>query len=309
MERRVKPTEKNYRFGSKDTWRRWQWNRVTERLTRARISTANAIVFGMFGPDAIDVECALSRGFKKHNLFCIERNTETAMRLRRGGVNTLPLDFAEALDSWGDDPKIDVVIADFCGGLTQKRYHDITALDQSWAIHKSTVVSVNLLRGRDDHALFVAGLGNEYLDSLLRFDLFGGARDIGINRAVTMLKSLVSREILSMVQAASHMDTQFRLTSRQMTSIEAAIEDQIYRRAMSIKPSFYTYGSGQLRFDSAVFHMPGSEVERSDVEEFVKSTGTNEELLKMDLSKRSAFGVRAASAAKAVRTVRARALT
>lgn len=140
-------SDKDYKFGTKNNWRRWQWNRIVERLTKP---ARESIVLYLAGKDDLDRREALRRGFRSENLIAIDNNLEIVKNLRSKGVVAIHGDLIDIIANWSGDPRIDVIVADFCGGLTKKCGSGlIREMAYSKGLAMRTVLSVNMLRGRD----------------------------------------------------------------------------------------------------------------------------------------------------------------
>jgi hypothetical protein len=135
----------NYKFGTKANWRRWQWNRIVERLA---VPVRDAVVVYLAGPEDLDRPVALSKGFKPDNLIAVDRDGDVVKQLRMNGTLSVCATIEDVVMSFPVDRSADVVIADYCGGLSQSRANMIYRMIHSPNFSK-TVWSFNLLRGRD----------------------------------------------------------------------------------------------------------------------------------------------------------------
>ena len=138
--------EFDYSYGQKKVWRRWCWNRVCERVGPHR---KDKTVLYLAGPDDSDRNEALRRGFKNSNIIAIDLSSENILRVRQGGGLGVCEDLYNILLVWPHDSPIDVLIADFCQGLSDCAGQLIHALFNCPAIHNKTILWVNMLRGRD----------------------------------------------------------------------------------------------------------------------------------------------------------------
>jgi hypothetical protein len=140
---------KNYGSGEKKAWREWQWSRIARSLMRDGILPPQALVVALVGKEATDIEVALAHGFLPENFICVERDADASRELRRRGLTVIRGDLLDVLQNW--NPKgqaIDVLVADFCGSASLMNTLGLAA-SLSWCVHDSTVVCVNLLRGRE----------------------------------------------------------------------------------------------------------------------------------------------------------------
>lgn len=135
----------DYKFGNKNNWRRWAWNRVMERL---QVPNEDATVLYLAGRDNLDGEICLSHGFRQENMLAVEAESESLSELRQNGVLAIDGDLFDVCRSWRSDGNVHVVWADLCGGLSRR------VLDECMKISLlrhlgDTVFMFNMLRGRD----------------------------------------------------------------------------------------------------------------------------------------------------------------
>jgi hypothetical protein len=134
-----------YQFGTKNNWRKWLWNRISERLN---VPAQKAVVLYMGAAEDLDRTEALRRGFKNLNLIHVDRDpTVTGLIRRRGGL-AVTGDFFEVVRCWPAGHSVDVVVGDFCNGLTLANFIGVTTLPL-WRQCRESVFSFNLLRGRE----------------------------------------------------------------------------------------------------------------------------------------------------------------
>jgi len=134
----------NYDSGPKRHWRRWVWNRITERV----VSPRDALVLYLAGLHDFDRAIAKTRGFHDNNLIAIERDKSTREHLRQNGVLTIDANLFDAVLPAATNRHIDVVFADLCSGLTA---HVVRSL-VLWMFVPTMfdcVFVFNMLRGRD----------------------------------------------------------------------------------------------------------------------------------------------------------------
>ena len=135
----------DYKFGQKNQWRRWIWNRIEERLT---VPKKDALVVYLPGHQDLDRSEALRRGFSEHNLIGVERSKKELKNIRKRGVLCIEGDFMEAVEQIARNRKIDIVFGDFMGGLTITNAGWINRF-MTTPNMINTVFAFNLLRGRD----------------------------------------------------------------------------------------------------------------------------------------------------------------
>jgi len=145
-----------YTSRPKETWRGWQWNRIAERLagdskapSAQRRACSRATALYLCGPEDIDRQVALGKGFRTENLVAVDLDEASILRVREGGGIGVCARLEELLVTWPADWPIDVVVADTCTGFSASAIGLFAALVASPGVSDRTVVSVNLQRGRD----------------------------------------------------------------------------------------------------------------------------------------------------------------
>lgn len=133
-----------YKYGDKNNWRRWMWNRIVERLPNRH----KAVCVYLAGEQNLDQGVALSKGFKPWNLIAVERDVVALETIRGGGALAVGGDFFDAVDAIAKKHRIDVVFGDLTCGFER---HMISRIS-NFMCHPNmneTVFAFNLLRGRD----------------------------------------------------------------------------------------------------------------------------------------------------------------
>lgn len=134
-----------YKFGTKNNWRKWLWNRIAERL---HVPARNAVVLYMGAAEDLDRAEALRRGFTNTNLIHVDRDAKVTAAIRRAGGLGVTGDFFDVVRCWPQHHSIDVVLGDFCNGLTLANLTGVVQLPL-WRQCRESVFAFNLLRGRD----------------------------------------------------------------------------------------------------------------------------------------------------------------
>lgn len=212
----------------KNHWRRWQWNRITERIEQNNKKTKDAVVLYLAGKDNADLLEAERRGFDKRNMIAVDLDDKVINHLRRDGITCFKSKLSDAIFAWKGDPKIDVIIADFCSGIMQEQFlFAYSLLLSSGLYHRKTVVSVNLQRGRDK---CFSDTYRVWRDQL--------CVDVTKHRGVGFINLLFDI---------------FLKISKEKHTVEKYIEtNNMFKRW--VNPVFNEYKSGkQLTFDSCVF--------------------------------------------------------
>lgn len=227
----------SYTAGQKKNWRRWQWNRIIERLA---VPVRDAVVLYLVGPEDVDREVAVAKGFRPENLIAVDIASRNIQRVRAGGGLGICADLNDVIASWPQDWSLDAVVADFCGGFNQAAFRLLDALRFRGASHQ-TVVSVNLLRGRDPES-------NEGRSVLKKH---GNDPDLSRHRgkfftlsAMAVVPAAVLADDLLVGSAHTH-----------------GVESLLFRERLlnSMRPAWNSYTStGRTYFDSAVLAWPAS---------------------------------------------------
>lgn len=159
-----------YKFGTKNNWRKWAWNRIVERLD---VPAKDAVVLYLGGPENIDAVEAMRRGFRRENMHQIEKSTHVTEGIRNSGGLCINGDFFDVVKAWPHWRRVDVVFGDFCNGLSKRNLDAITTLPLFPQV-RSAVFAFNMLRGRDHSTNEIRfdwrrdRCGSEYENSLHR---------------------------------------------------------------------------------------------------------------------------------------------
>lgn len=135
----------NYKFGDKNIWRRWAWNRICYRSNK---KPNNLIGLYLIGNDD-DFKVALNKGFNRYNIFGIDINKEKVDLHRKIGGIGINISLSDAIFNWDESLKLDFVNADFCCGLNKQLRIFLIALRDSYAVDKNSMIVLNMLRGRE----------------------------------------------------------------------------------------------------------------------------------------------------------------
>lgn len=263
----------NYRFNSKNQWRRWAWNQAKRRLIEAKKKPGRATCLYLAGGKDLDRPIALRKGFLSSNLFAVENDKTTTRHLRRQKVNVIHGDFEKIINRWFPPPTLDVIIGDFCRGINVGKTRLWWALVTSYCLSSpKSVVIFNFLRGRDKPI----GLANNIYDYLnsSTFD-----RKSNKHRGVQWYFDFCFRlltELFCFHEACKHAEQAENsglspvdaakyaylrrhdgyLELQKVASLEDLAADFISVNRL-LAPSFYSYRStvGQY-FDSVAFNLP-----------------------------------------------------
>lgn len=180
---------KDYKFGIKNQWRRWLWNRIEERLT---VPAREAVVLYLAGQDDLDRYVALRHGFKDHNLIAIDRSEKVVRTLRNSGVVSMQGEFMDAICTWPANRPVHAIVGDFCCGLESKMWKRIMGLMLLTHV-RPAVYAFNFLRGRDQSS---NGIRASILESI------GKSRDV-----IPELKALAEAKHRGMIVACDIVST------------------------------------------------------------------------------------------------------
>lgn len=104
-----------YKFGDKNNWRRWVWNRICERLTKPR---RDAVVVYLPGKEDLDRKVAVERGFSPYNLIAVDRSPSVVSIMKAKGALCIEGNLIDVLQCFKNtNVRVDVVLADLCCGL------------------------------------------------------------------------------------------------------------------------------------------------------------------------------------------------
>jgi len=110
-----------YKFGNKNNWRRWVWNRISERYRKPK---SEAIIVYLAGTEDLDRKIALEHGFKPYNMIAVDRDINVVEALRTKGALAIQGDLFEVLKGFsGTQCRINILIADICCGVSDDIYN------------------------------------------------------------------------------------------------------------------------------------------------------------------------------------------
>jgi len=140
-----------YKFGQKNNWRRWAWNRICERLT---IPKKEAIIVYLAGMEDLDRTVAVNNGFNPNNMIAVDKNSVVIENLKAKGALYINAEITDVLQCFRNTKiKIDILIGDFCCGLTPNieklsMYLSTNLMGESF--NDNSIILLNLLRGREE---------------------------------------------------------------------------------------------------------------------------------------------------------------
>jgi hypothetical protein len=132
----------NYKTGTKNNWRRRVWNEVSSRIDDKRSSK----VIYLAGAQDLDRAVAVSKGFSASNMVAVDSERSVVESLRKCGKVAMQSRLSEAVAAFGG---ADVVLADFCCGLTSEVFKTAISAILLADTSKDFVLVANLQRGRE----------------------------------------------------------------------------------------------------------------------------------------------------------------
>lgn len=255
----------NYEFGTKRNWRRWVWNRIKERVDTP---VKKAKGFYLIGPNNADVKVAVSKKFKRSNLLGIDVNKECVETARDAKIPAAQLKLQEAVLAWKG--KIDFINADFCCGFSKQAMEFIYACFNSDSVKHGTVISMNLLRGRDTVPKEIRENCKGELDELPYFMTNDLDSLFGNNWTAKSRALMVVTVVTEFVLMGYHQKLIQDISKRDVILGQLALF-----RIMS--PAFFSYKStaGNMVMDTVVFRWPSNNYTIGDVDISASKTAIN----------------------------------
>lgn len=261
---------RNYKCGPKNNWRRTIWNDILRRTDGRQ---EREPILYLAGPQDLDRAIAIKKGVPTQNMIAIDLSASNVANVRQQKAPSLRGDIFDVLESWPTSRPVCAVLLDFCCGLTTEAIDVYDVFERPPLRH--AVLMVNFMRGRDPftNAIraqltdtdawpmapchIVAGArGDEPALSLsekhraLQFVAFHA-----IDTWNTIRTELGDRDALHCL--GLDLDTTEALADgysekEQTEYLDGAWFIFAHRIFEEMRPSFYSYKSGSLTFDSAV---------------------------------------------------------
>lgn len=137
-------SEKDYKFGSKNNWRRSMWNEV---LRRTDGREKREVILYLAGPNDLDRTVAVSKGVPTQNLIAVDFDRRNVDEVRRDGVPAVYADVLDVLWSWPESRPVCAVILDYHNGFAFTNAAVYDAFERRPL--RDAVMMVNFQRGRD----------------------------------------------------------------------------------------------------------------------------------------------------------------
>ena len=232
----------------KQTARGWSWNRICERI-KSKDARRRARVFCLIGDTTKELEAAKSKGFSLFNVIGVDIRPEPVKAWREAGGLAVqaPLECVLALSKYSPQ----AVIADFCGGLTEKSFNTMV-LALARTEYPGCVV-INLLRGRDHIDKFrMKGL-NKACDTFNKPEL----KQLTKKRSILVMYELFHR--IYGPQIFSEIEETESLTKQQFRKVDELFETHWKKFVETLSPDFYDYKSADSNqyFDSLALNATG----------------------------------------------------
>lgn len=261
---------RNYDVSKKNHWRRTIWNEV---LRRTAGEEKEKLILYLAGPQDLDRQVAVQKGVPDQNLIAIDVVMENVSRVREEGRPALKGDVLDILWSWPEDWPVCAVLMDFCSGIEWGNGSVYDPFETKPL--RNAAIMVNFMRGRDRWSnqirenLERAGL----LKPLWRSILDGGEPELVVedttNRAFQFLMfhawDLFCVTTTGYARRPGPRGTRAAFIFPEPTD-EAAHNE--FNAAVGLilgtmRPRFFSYRSGNLVFDSAVFQSHGRGLDRA----------------------------------------------
>lgn len=222
--------EKDFKFGTKNNWRKQVWNEIASRTS----NRPNAIVIYMPGRQDLDRKIATQKGFKADNFIGIDNNRDIVKALRKEGKLLICGDFFRIIQSWpNENPEVSVISADLCHGFEPIN----TAIWPILLTKKSfyhAVVAMTFQRGRDPRI-------NHIREAMEIFDL---GIECKKHRGYLFIFSFAMGISLQAIHRRGQVPVD--LTIREKKAMLGEV-------ISFFTPKFFSYRSGSLIMDSVVF--------------------------------------------------------
>lgn len=238
----------SYQNATKETWRGWAWNQIVERLAPGKHlswkakcrSMQDKTILYLCGPDDVDREMGLKRGFQNHNLIACDIDKDCIVTVRKNGGIGVSSSLSDVLWMWPMDWRIDAVLADFtCGANYQTIMTFGRSLIHSSGVNGGCVAVVNLLRGRESQINEI----REFITGFIPPPDWPKIADLSIHRGamwIVYYYSLVAEGLMDSYRAIKNLSPQYPFNIEQRTRFY----DLAFNRFLvASDPKFYSYPS------------------------------------------------------------------
>jgi hypothetical protein len=126
--------------------RGWTWNQVCSRLPWGKQQRSQQRVYVLIGDTTAELQTGLSKGFSPFNIIGVDTKKKNVQMWR--DVGGLAIQGSMDLVVTLSKVRPDAVLCDFCGGMTKQNFHTFWMCYMH--LNRPGVISLNMLRGRDD---------------------------------------------------------------------------------------------------------------------------------------------------------------
>jgi len=266
-----KGATKNYGFGQKNNWRRTIWNEV---LSRTAGKEKHQPILYLAGPQDMDRQIAIEKGVPPQNLIAIDRDTANVNSVRDGKAPAIQGDIIDVLWSWPESRPACAVMLDFCCGITW----DVAGVYDAFQRKplRNAIVMVNFMRGRDAWSNSMREMLSEagLLVPLWRHDDASGEMVCVHSDLKHRAYQFLFWNAFDTVQASMGLGSAQSDGGKNRYVFPepdadgnaepemAAMVSLVYS---GMRPKLFTYQSGALRFDSAVFQSMSRYLDKAEV--------------------------------------------
>jgi len=245
-----------YKFGQKNNWRKWAWNRAKEIISQGGVLPKNANIMYLAGMQDLDRAVATSKGFNPNNMIAVDINSRVVNHAREKKCLAVKSDLNSAIAAISLlNKKIDVLVCDLCCGLTTQIkelidllsrgciYNENTMLN-SYPLSDSAAIIINLLRGRD---------AGEVLD------LYAGIQDrhrgkMVYSYYVRMLRQTTEKDIIKHHGSRDNFVSFCKNCGMgDGKNFEGLLDYWIQRTTIGERFCFNSYSTNNAKMDSVVF--------------------------------------------------------
>lgn len=137
---------RDYLSLEKTYWRNYVWNSLGRRVGHKQ----SAICLYLIGPQDLDRQTAVRKGFRNENLIGVDLLAEPVYNCRKNGGLAIQADICSVLTHWPQDWPLRGIVLDLKGGLNTLVNTICLSLFVSRAVqYGKTQICINLQRGRD----------------------------------------------------------------------------------------------------------------------------------------------------------------
>ena len=140
-------SEKDYKFGQKNHWRRTLWNEV---LRRTGGREKSEVLIYMPGSQDLDRTVAVQKNVPSRNLIGIDRDFKNVSLIRSNGGYCIHGEVHKVLQAWPSDVRVCALMLDFNSGLVSCDWiRDLIYLLAFRRPFGTATLACNFQRGRD----------------------------------------------------------------------------------------------------------------------------------------------------------------